>query len=120
LVDRIHALGAQAGLAIVPSSPLSMVEPMLEDIDLLLIMTVNPGFGGQKLIPFCVDKIRSAHALRSERGARFLIECDGGVNEVTTPELLSAGTDMLVAGSAFFGSADPARLVSLVRNSGKT
>lgn len=116
LVDRIHSLGAQAGIAIVPSTALSTVEPMLDDIDLLLVMTVNPGFGGQKLIPFCVDKIRHAHALRSERSTRFLIECDGGVNEESANELLSAGTDILVAGSAFFGSADPSVLVSQVQN----
>ncbi len=115
LVERIHARGVHAGLAIVPSTPLSSVEPMLDDIDLLLVMTVNPGFGGQTLIPLCVDKIRSAVRLRKQRGLDFRIECDGGVNETTSSELVDAGTDILVAGSAFFGSDARDRLVQQVQ-----
>lgn len=114
LIERIRARGVKVGLAIVPGTPISAVEPLLDDIDLLLIMTVNPGFGGQTLIPFCVEKIRKACSLRQERGQSFLIECDGGVNDTTAGELLAAGTDILVAGSAFFASAQPEALVRIV------
>ncbi len=114
LIERIRARGVKAGLAIVPGTPISTVEPLLDDIDVLLVMTVNPGFGGQTLIPFCVDKIRNACSLRQERGQSFLIECDGGVNDATAGELLAAGTDILVAGSAFFASSQPEALVRIV------
>ncbi len=94
--------GAQAGVALNPATPLCMVEHMLPLIDLLLIMSVNPGFGGQKLIPYCVDKIRAVKRIIDERGLDTDIEIDGGVNRDNIAGILAAGANVIVAGSAVF------------------
>lgn len=106
-LQKIRDLGCHAGVAIVPSTPVSAITEILDDIDLLLIMTVNPGFGGQTLIPRCVTKVRYAAELRREAGTSFLIAVDGGVNSDTAPTLRAAGADVLVSGSAFFSAPDP-------------
>ncbi len=101
-VSLIRDLGAKPGVAINPATPLCMVEEILPFIDLVLIMSVNPGFGGQKFITSSLDKIRRLDTLRQKKGYNFLIEVDGGVNENTITQLSDAGCDVFVAGSAVF------------------
>ena len=102
LVQRIHDLGKKAGISIVPSTPVAAIKEMLEYVDLVLVMTVNPGFGGQKLIPSCVKKIEELVRLRQELGLNYKISVDGGVNTETLPVVVDAGADIVVSGSAFF------------------
>lgn len=102
LVQRIHDLGKKAGISIVPSTPVSAIKEMLEYVDLVLVMTVNPGFGGQKLIPSCVRKISELVELRKQLGLNFMISVDGGVNAETIASVAYAGADVIVSGSAFF------------------
>ncbi len=111
LIDRIHAAGRKAGISLVPSTPVSVISEVLPFVDLVLVMTVNPGFGGQKLIPRCVQKVAELRAFREREGLVFDIAVDGGVNTSTAPGILEAGADMLVMGSAFFESTDQAALV---------
>ena len=109
-VQHIKSLGCKAGVALNPATPLVMLEDILEDLDLVLIMSVNPGFGGQKYIPVATEKIKALDAVRRERGLKFEIEVDGGVNLKNCAELKAAGVDLFVAGSAVFGADDvPAR-----------
>ncbi len=115
LAERIRALGPRPGVSIVPSTPLSALEELLPFVDLVLIMTVNPGFGGQSLIPACLDKARRLATLRKERGLPFLISLDGGVNRATLDACCATGADVLVMGSAFFGAADPAAEVAAAK-----
>lgn len=103
---RIRAARCQVGLAIRPESDFSLVKPYLDQIDLLLVMTVVPGFGGQKLIPSTLDTVRAAAAWRKEHELSYHIEVDGGINHETTPEAIAAGANVLVSGSALFGAAD--------------
>ena len=105
LVQRIHALGKKAGVSVVPSTPVALLEELLGEVDLVLVMTVNPGFGGQELIPSCVTKIARLAAVREERGLDFLISADGGVNERTVRAVVEAGADIVVSGSAFFSGS---------------
>lgn len=102
LVQRIHDLGKKAGISIVPSTPVFMLDDILEYVDLVLVMTVNPGFGGQKLIPSCVEKIKKLVEIRSQRNLNFMISVDGGVNSDTINSVVEAGADVVVSGSAFF------------------
>jgi len=102
-VSEIARLGAAPAVALNPATPLSAVEYLLPQLDMVLIMTVNPGFGGQSFIPFCLDKIRDLAAIRRQRGLSFRIQVDGGVTPENTAGLLEAGADILVSGSAFFG-----------------
>ena len=105
-VQLIKDCGAQAGVVLNPSTPLTNLEWVLEDVDYVLIMSVNPGFGGQAFIPSSLDKIRALRQQIQDRGLSVLIEVDGGVNEQTIAEIASAGADVFVAGSAIFGSKD--------------
>ncbi len=100
-----------AGVAINPATPLSAVEHVLGIADMLLIMTVNPGFGGQKFIAYTLDKIRQARQMMERRRLRCVIEVDGGVDIATLPDAVRAGAEVLVAGSAIFQAADPARKI---------
>ncbi|UJX41859.1 ribulose-phosphate 3-epimerase [Desulfovibrio sp. JY] len=102
-VSEIRRLGAAPGVALNPATPLSHVEYLLPQLDLVLIMTVNPGFGGQSFIPFCLDKVKDLAAMRRERDLSFRIQVDGGVSPDNTAALVAAGADVLVSGSAFFG-----------------
>lgn len=102
LIQKIHALGKKAGISIVPSTPVSAISELLEYVDLVLVMTVNPGFGGQKLIPSCVRKISELKKIRQESNLNFLISVDGGVNANTLKTVEVAGADVIVSGSAFF------------------
>ena len=102
-LTRIRDLGARSGVALNPSTPLSSIEYVLDDMDLLLVMTVNPGFGGQGLIETVLPKVEHARRLFDERGADILIEVDGGVKPTNADRVVAAGADALVAGSAIFG-----------------
>jgi ribulose-phosphate 3-epimerase len=104
-------LGMAAGLALNPSTPLTLLEEVLDDVDLVLIMSVNPGYGGQAYIPQSSDKIRRARALLDRRGSPAALEVDGGITSDTIHEAWSAGADTFVAGTAVFGAADPAQAV---------
>lgn len=102
LLCRIRELGKKAGIALVPSTPVSALSEILPFADLVLVMTVNPGFGGQVLIPSCVEKIAELVRIRNERGLSYMISVDGGVNRQTLGSVVSAGADVIVSGSAFF------------------
>jgi ribulose-phosphate 3-epimerase len=101
-INRIKELGAKAGVVINPATPVSSITDVAEYIDLLLIMTVNPGFGGQKFIPNSIRRIKEAVTLRNEVNAKFLIEIDGGVNVETAKTAFEAGAEVFVAGSSIF------------------
>jgi len=103
---EIHNLGLRAGIAIVPSTPVSILEETLPFIDLALIMTVNPGFGGQDLIPECLEKVKKLAKMRKDAGLNFKISVDGGINEATAEKAMKAGADILVIGSAFFKNSE--------------
>jgi ribulose-phosphate 3-epimerase len=103
LIWRIRALGKKVGLSINPPTPISAVEPFLDKIDLLLIMTVNPGFGGQSFIEEMIPKVQQARAWREEKGLDFIIEVDGGINFQTAAECAAAGADAFVSGTGLFG-----------------
>ncbi|MDR3335125.1 MAG: ribulose-phosphate 3-epimerase [Treponema sp.] len=111
LLGAIHGLGKKAGISMVPSTPVSYIEELLAVADLVLVMTVNPGFGGQELIPRCLEKIKTLVRLREKQGLHFLISVDGGVNESTAAMVREAGADVLITGSSFFKAQDKARLV---------
>ena len=102
LIEHIKSLGKKAGIAFVPSTPVSALSEILPLVDLVLVMTVNPGFGGQALISSCVDKIEELSAIKKAKNLSFDISVDGGVNKATAPLVIGAGADILVSGSAFF------------------
>lgn len=108
-LSAIREAGAKAGVVLNPSTPVETLTDLVGEFDFVLLMSVNPGFGGQRFIPRVLDKIRRLDALRTERRVPFLIEVDGGVGIGNAAELIQAGADMLVAGNAVFGSADPVR-----------
>ncbi|HON13262.1 MAG TPA: ribulose-phosphate 3-epimerase [Treponema sp.] len=114
-VQLIRSLGKKPGVSIVPSTPVSLLTELLPFVDQVLIMTVNPGFGGQNLIETCLDKIRSLAAIRKELNLNFLIAADGGINIQTSPKVRNAGTDVLIAGSAFFSAADKKQFVKVLK-----
>jgi ribulose-phosphate 3-epimerase len=108
--------GMQAGLALNPGSPVSLIEEVMDDLDLVLVMSVNPGFGGQSYLPQASDKIRRVRALLDRHGSRAVLEVDGGITTSTIAEAWGAGADTFVAGTAVFGAPDPAEAVrDLVR-----
>jgi ribulose-phosphate 3-epimerase len=110
-LNFIRSQNVLAGVSINPATPLSVVEHALESADLLLVMSVNPGFGGQKFIPYTVGKIRQARHWIEERNLKCQIEVDGGIDAASAPEVIQAGAEILVAGSAIFHSPDPGRKV---------
>jgi ribulose-phosphate 3-epimerase len=111
LLSRIRSMGKKAGLSLVPSTPVSLIEELLPFLDLILIMTVNPGFGGQTLIPECLEKVRSLVKIREKRSFGYLLSVDGGINGETAAQVREAGADILVAGSAFFRAEDKKALI---------
>lgn len=115
VIQQIKGNGKLAGVVINPGTPVATIEPVLGDVDLVLVMTVNPGFGGQAFIPSCLDKIKQLADLRQERGYQYEIEVDGGVNEETGALCLEAGADILVAGSYIFGASDRAQAIASLR-----
>jgi ribulose-phosphate 3-epimerase len=106
-IQGIKAAGMKAGVAINPHSPVHLLEDVLGDIDVVCVMSVNPGFGGQRFIPRTLDKIQALVALRERTGSKALIEIDGGVSEANAKEIVRAGADVLVAGNSVFGAPDP-------------
>jgi len=114
-LDAVKKKGMLAGLALNPATPMEYAEEVVRDLDLLLIMTVNPGFGGQSYLPASNDKIRRAHALRTTHDARLFLEVDGGISKQTIAAAHQAGADTFVAGNAIFASADPGREVQELR-----
>lgn len=115
-IQEIHAAGMKAGVALNPSTPLCMVEEVLHDADVILLMSVNPGFGGQTFIEQSVDKVRRLRQMIDAQGSHALIEVDGGVQAETAPRLVEAGANVLVSGSYIFKSANP---VETIRELGK-
>lgn len=116
VIQMIKDGGAGAGISIVPSTPVSAIQELLPFVDLVLIMTVNPGYGGQTLIPECLEKVKTLNELRKNKGYNFKISIDGGVNRSTIKESKEAGIDVFVAGSAFFGSSDPLAEAEYLKN----
>lgn len=110
-VQQIHEAGMMAGVAINPGTSIAVFEEVIDDIDLALVMTVNPGFGGQKFIPSMLDKVRRLRQMIDARHAQAWIECDGGVNLETAKQLKEAGVDILVAGNSVFRADNPADMV---------
>ena len=106
-VQEIHAAGMKAGVALNPSTPVSVLEDIINDVDLVLLMSVNPGFGGQKFIENTIGKVGRLREMIAQSGSQALIEIDGGVQGETAPRLVEAGSDVLVSGSYVFKSADP-------------
>ena len=111
-ISEIKTNGMMAGVALNPSTPISMLEDVIADIDMVLLMSVNPGFGGQKFIENTINKTRRLKQLIKESGSKALIEVDGGVNATTAPRLVGAGADILVSGSYIFKSPNPIKTIS--------
>ena len=105
LIQQIHGLGKKCGISIVPSTPVSVLREVLPFLDLVLVMSVNPGFGGQTLIPECLNKISQLKNTRQECDFRYIISVDGGVNNDTMPLVIEAGADVIVSGSSFFSGS---------------
>ena len=114
-LQLIKAAGAKAGVVINPGTSVSAIEAVLGQVDQVLVMTVNPGFGGQAFIPSTLDKVRQLADLRQKQGHSYLIEVDGGVNDKTAADCLAAGADILVAGSYVFGHSDPAQAIQTLK-----
>ena len=110
-VQEIHAAGMKAGVALNPSTPVSVLEDIINDVDLVLLMSMNPGFGGQKFIENTIGKVGRLRELIAQSGSQALIEIDGGVQGETAPRLVEAGSDVLVSGSYVFKSADPIKTI---------
>lgn len=110
-VQEIHAAGMKAGVALNPSTPVSVLEDIINDVDLMLLMSVNPGFGGQKFIENTIGKVGRLREMIAQSGSQALIEIDGGVQGETAPRLVEAGSDVLVSGSYVFKSADPIKTI---------
>lgn len=114
-VSQVKDMGAKAGVSLNPHTPLAVLEYILPMVDLVLLMTVNPGFGGQKFIPEVLPKIEHLHRMIQDRGLSTEIEIDGGINKETAGLVARAGANVLVAGSAIFGAANPAQAVIDIR-----
>lgn len=110
-VQEIHAAGMKAGVALNPSTPVCVLEDIINDVDLVLLMSVNPGFGGQKFIENTIGKVGRLREMIAQSGSQALIEIDGGVQGETAPRLVEAGSDVLVSGSYVFKSADPIKTI---------
>lgn len=115
-LHAIKELGMKAGVALNPHTPVSLLEPIIRDIDLVLIMSVNPGFGGQKFIPNAVNRVQKLKEIIKTYDADTLIEVDGGVNAETGKQLINAGADALVAGSFVFKSDNPTQTIQDLKN----
>jgi ribulose-phosphate 3-epimerase len=115
-IGRIQELGMKAGVALNPHTPIEVLSEVAPMLDLVLIMSVNPGFGGQKFIAAANDKVARLKTLRQNTNAHFLIEVDGGVNLETGAQLAQAGADALVAGSFVFGASDPVATIAALKS----
>lgn len=119
LVSLIHDRGARAAVAINPATPVLALESILDDLDMVLVMTVNPGFGGQSYIESSTRKLRQLRRLCVEHGASPLIEVDGGISAANAAEVTGAGANVIVAGSAVFGSSDRSSAIAAIRRAGE-
>ncbi|GHN03127.1 ribulose-phosphate 3-epimerase [Cytophagales bacterium WSM2-2] len=115
-LQQIKSLGCKAGVAVNPHTPVSTLSDLIQDIDLVCLMSVNPGFGGQKFIERTYDKIRALKTMINDRNAKTLIEIDGGVNQQNAKPLLEAGADVLVAGNFVFSSPDPKGVIQRLKD----
>ena len=115
MVQRIHAAGAHAGMALNPVTPASALEQVIADLDMVLVMSVNPGFGGQSFMTEVVPKIAEVAAMIAATGSHAIIEVDGGIDEITAPVVSAAGARILVAGNAIFGREDRAAAMRAIR-----
>lgn len=118
VLQQIRAAGCLAGVAMNPATSPECLRYVLGDFDLALVMTVNPGFGGQKLIPACIDKVGEVRGMLNRAGIDVIVEVDGGVNLETAPKLVAAGADTLVAGSALYSAADAKAFIETVKRQG--
>lgn len=114
-LQQIQALGMKTGVAINPHTPVYLLQDVIHEVNMVCLMSVNPGFGGQSFIPHSLQKIKELKQLIQEKNAATLIEVDGGVNLENAKEIVAAGADVLVAGNAVFGSADPAGTIRLLK-----
>ena len=115
-IQQIHNAGMKAGVSINPASPLSMIEDVICEADVILLISVNPGFGGQKFIESTYEKVRILRKMIKEKGAHTIIEIDGGVQQDNAARLIEAGADVLVCGSYIFNSEDPKATIAALRN----
>ena len=115
-VLEIHDAGMKAGVTLNPSTPVCLLEDILNDVDMVLLMSVNPGFGGQKFIEGTIDKLRALREMVDRKNSRALIQIDGGVQAETAPRLVEAGADVLVSGSYVFKAADPIQTIHDLRS----
>ncbi len=115
-VQSIHTAGMKAGVTLNPATPVAILQDIIADIDMVLLMSVNPGFGGQSFIEHTIKKIEQTRALIAESGSNALIEVDGGINRSTGALCAQAGADILVAGNSIFSSADPHAEISFLKN----
>ena len=119
-VQYIHSKGKRAGIALNPATPLCMAEPMLGEVEMVLLMSVNPGFGGQAYIPMVTEKIRTLREMCDKKGLTELdIEVDGGIDRSTVSQVVKAGANVLVAGSAVYGASDIPAMIRLLKNGGE-
>jgi ribulose-phosphate 3-epimerase len=119
-IYQIKEEGMKAGVVLNPHTPVHMLEDVINDLDMVLIMSVNPGFGGQKFIPGAIEKIRKLKQMIVQKGSSAIIEVDGGVNLDNAPTLLSAGADALVAGNAVFATENPEATIARFKDIGKS
>ena len=110
-IEEIHQAGMKAGVTLNPSTPVAMLEDIIGDVDMVLLMSVNPGFGGQRFIENTIDKVKRLRQLIDAKGSQALIEVDGGVQQETAPRLVRAGVDVLVSGSYVFKAANPEQVI---------
>ena len=115
-VQEIHDAGMKAGVTLNPSTPVCLLEDILNDVDMVLLMSVNPGFGGQNFIEGTIDKLRALREMVDRKNSRALIQIDGGVQAETAPRLVEAGADVLVSGSYVFKAADPIQTIHDLRS----
>ena len=115
-IQEIHNAGMKAGVTLNPSTPVCMLEDIIGDVEMVLLMSVNPGFGGQKFIENTIDKVKRLRRMIDDKGCKTLIEVDGGVQAETAPRLVAAGVDVLVSGSYVFGAEDPYKVISDLRS----
>ena len=114
-IQEIHQAGMKAGVTLNPSTPVSVLEDIIGDVEMVLLMSVNPGFGRQKFIENTIDKVKRLRQMINEKGCKTLIEVDGGVQGETAPRLVEAGVDVLVSGSYVFGAKDPEGVIRSLR-----
>lgn len=119
-VEEIHQAGMKAGVTLNPSTPVCMLEDIIRDVDMVLLMSVNPGFGGQRFIENTINKAHQLREMIARTGSHALIEVDGGVQQETAPRLVKAGVDVLVSGSYVFKAADPHQVIKSLKQLGES